>query len=141
MKNTPLIIERIYNAPIEKVWHAITDCDAMKHWFFDLPEFKLEIGFPFQFYAGREGSTQYLHLCEITEIIPGKKLTYSWRYDGYPGMSYITLELFAEGTQTRLKFTHAGIETFPADNPDLSLENFSEGWNFMINELLKDFVE
>jgi uncharacterized protein YndB with AHSA1/START domain len=140
MKNEPFVIERTYNAPIETVWKAITDRDDMKKWYFDLAAFKPEPGFEFQFLAG-DNKTKYLHLCKITEVVAGKKLTYSWRYDGYEGNSFVTFELFAEGNKTKLKLTHAGLETFPASNPGFAKENFVAGWNYIIGTALPAFVE
>ncbi len=141
MNNEPFVIERTYNAPAEKVWKAITDKNEMKHWYFDLAEFKAEVGFEFQFTGGPSPERQYLHLCKITEVIPGKKLIHSWRYDGYEGNSFVTFELFAEGSKTRLKLTHAGLETFPKENPDLAKHNFVEGWTDIIGRSLKEYVE
>ncbi|MCK9410293.1 MAG: SRPBCC domain-containing protein [Bacteriovoracaceae bacterium] len=141
MNNEPFVIERTYNAPAEKVWNAITDKHEMKQWYFDLAEFKAEVGFEFQFTGGPSPEKQYLHLCKITEVIPGKKLTYSWRYDGYEGNSFVTFELFAEGMNTRLKLTHVGLETFPEENPDLAKHNFVEGWTDIIGRSLKEYVE
>lgn len=141
MKPEPLTLERLYRAPTETVWRALTDPAALKQWYFDLPEFKPEVGFKFQFTGGKDEDHQYLHLCEVTEVVPGKKLTYSWRYDGYAGISYVTFELFPEDRQTLLKFTHAGLETFPADQPDLARENFVEGWTSILEDSLRAFVE
>ena len=140
MANEPFVIERIYNAPIEKVWKAITDKNEMKHWYFDLAEFKPEVGFEFQFEGGTE-TKKYLHLCKVTEAIQNKKLTYSWRYDGYEGNSFVTFELFPQGEKTKLKLTHAGLQTFPASNPDFAKENFSHGWKHIIGKSLKEFLE
>ncbi len=140
MDTVPFIIERIYNAPISKVWKAITDKNDMKQWYFDLAEFKPEIGFEFQFYGGKDPANPYRHLCKITELITNKKLTYSWRYDGYPGESFVTFELFEEGNKTRLKLTHSGIETF-GDHPDFAKENFAFGWTSLIGTSLMDFLE
>src|ERR1700744_2710813 len=126
MKAEPFVIERTYNAPVEKVWQAITDKDKMKQWYFKLEEFKPEVGFEFRFTGGSK-EKQYLHICEVTEVIPERKLTHSWRYDEYPGISYVTWELFAEGDQTRLKLSHAGLETFPNEK-DFARESFSKGW-------------
>ncbi|MFI5220120.1 MAG: SRPBCC domain-containing protein [Bacteroidia bacterium] len=141
MKTEPFVIERTYNAPIAKVWKAITDRDEMKQWYFDIAEFKPEAGFEFQFPGEGHQCQKYLHLCKITEVVMHKKLTYSWRYDGYEGNSFVTFELFEEGNQTRLKLTHAGLETFPANNPDFAKESFAEGWTHIIGTSLKDFVE
>jgi len=140
MKTEPFVIERTYNAPIEKVWRAITDRDKMEQWYFKLKEFKPEVGFEFQFYGGTEEKS-YLHLCKITEVIPGLKLTHSWRYDGFPGDSFVTFELFEEGDNiTRLKLTHVGLETFPAE-PDFAKKNFAEGWTYITGTSLKDYLE
>ncbi len=138
MENKPIIVERKYNAPISKVWKAITDKEEMKQWYFDLAEFQPELGFKFQFIGGTEDN-QYLHLCEIIEVIPKKKLTYSWRYDGYEGNSFVTFELFEEGDETRLKLTHRGLESFPA-NPDFAKTNFEMGWDQIINTSLKEYL-
>lgn len=139
-ESEPVVIERLFDAPIQKVWKAITDKDQMKQWYFDLAEFKSEAGFEFQFVAGKD-EKKYLHLCKITKVIPGKKLTYSWRYDGYEGNSFVTFEIFAEGDKTRLKLTHEGLESFPKSNPDLAKENFAEGWTSIIGTSLKNFLE
>lgn len=138
MENKPIIVERKYNAPISKVWKAITDKEEMKQWYFDLAEFQPELGFKFQFIGGTEDN-QYLHLCEIIEVIPEKKLTYSWRYDGYEGNSFVTFELFEEGDETRLKLTHRGLESFP-NNPDFARTNFEMGWDQIINTSLKEYL-
>jgi uncharacterized protein YndB with AHSA1/START domain len=140
MKKEPFVIERTFNAPVEKVWKAITDKDQMKKWYFDLPEFRPETGFEFRFEGGSEEKS-YLHLCRVTEAVAGKKLAYSWRYDGYEGDSLVTFELFPEGNKTRLKLTHEGLESFPQNNPDFARESFAMGWTEIIGTSLKDFVE
>lgn len=139
MANEPYVIERTFNASPEKVWKAISDKEEMKKWYFDLAEFKPEVGFQFHFEGGPE-DRKYLHLCKVTEVEQEKKLTYSWRYDGYEGNSFVTFELFAEGEKTRLKLTHSGLETFPA-NPDFAEENFATGWNHIIGKSLPEHLE
>jgi uncharacterized protein YndB with AHSA1/START domain len=138
---TPVIVERSYNAPIAKVWQALTDNDKMKQWYFVLPEFKAVVGFEFEFNGGDESKgTTFLHKCVVKEVIPNKKLAYSWRYDGYPGDSLVTFELFEEGTGTRVKVTHTGLETFPQVN-DFAPKNFNMGWTHILGTGLKEFVE
>jgi len=139
MNTEPFVIERTYNAPVQKVWKAITDRDQMKQWYFTFEEFKPEVGFEFEFEGGPD-DRKYLHKCKIIEVIVNKKLTYSWRYDGYEGNSFVTFELFDEGDKTRLKLTHEGLETFPP-NKDFAKENFAGGWTHIIGTSLKEFVE
>ena len=140
MKAQPIVVERTLNAPADKVWKAITDRAQMKQWSFDIREFKAEVGFKFQFLGGTD-EHKYLHKCQVTEVILGKKLTYSWRYDGYEGISYVTWELAQEGNQTRLTLTHRGVETFPATNPDFKKENFVAGWTYIVGTSVKESVE
>jgi uncharacterized protein YndB with AHSA1/START domain len=139
VKTEPFVIERTYNAPVDKVWQAITDKNKMKQWYFDLKEFKPEVGFEFQFIGGSKEKS-YLHLCKIIEVIPGKKLTHTWTYDSYPGESFVTFELFDEGDNTRLKLTHVGLETFPAE-PDFARTSFEKGWTHIIGKSLKEYLE
>ncbi|MOA14701.1 hypothetical protein D3C78_1348200 [compost metagenome] len=120
MKPAPIVLEKVYDAPVSTVWEALTDKDKMKHWYFELEDFKPEVGFEFQFYGGTE-EKRYLHLCKVKEVIAGKKISYSWRYDGFEGDSLVSFELFDENNKTRLKLTHEGLETFPAEkDPNLA---------------------
>ena len=142
MKPEPFVIERTFNAPIEKIWKAITDKDQMKQWYFDLAEFKPEVGFEFSFYGEGKQGEKFLHLCTITDVVKNKKLRHSWRYEGYEGNSFVTFELFDEGEKTRLKLTHEGLETFPVTaHNDFAKENFAEGWTYIIGTALQKFIE
>ncbi|MDR3680790.1 MAG: SRPBCC domain-containing protein [Flavipsychrobacter sp.] len=137
--SAPFIIERVYDSPVEKVWQAITDKDKMKEWYFDLKEFKPDVGFEFEFVGGSK-EKQYVHLCQITEVILGRKLSHTWSYKGYPGSSVVTFELFDEGGKTRIKLTHAGLESFPAER-DFARQSFEAGWTQIIGTNLKGYLE
>jgi uncharacterized protein YndB with AHSA1/START domain len=140
MKNEPFVIERTLNASPEKVWKAITDKEQMKQWYFDIAEFEPKVGFEFTFTGGTPEKC-YMHLCKITKVEPGKILQYSWRYEDYPGNSFVTFELFPEGNATRIKLTHEGIETFPQNTKDFARESFAGGWTYIIGKSLPEFVE
>ncbi len=134
-----VVIERTFLAPIARVWKALTDVEDMRSWYFDLREFKPEVGFEFEFSVEHQG-TNYHHLCKVTEVIPQKKIAYTWRYEGHEGDSLVTFELFADGEKTRLKLTHEGLETFPK-LPAYARKNFENGWTQLIGTELKQFVE
>ncbi len=141
MSSTIVTVERVLNAPIAKVWKAITDKDEMKHWYFQLDEFKAEKGFTFQFTAGESKENEFLHECVVTEVVPGKKITYSWRYPGYAGISYVTWDLTAQGNKTLLKLTHTGLDSFPKENPNFAIQNFEAGWTHIVNTSLPGYLE
>jgi uncharacterized protein YndB with AHSA1/START domain len=135
-----VVVQRTFKAPIDQVWEAITSEKALKQWFFDtLDSFRPEVGFEFQF-VGENKGIKYVHRCKVTEVIPGQKVAYTWRYEKYEGNSLVTLQLFAEGNKTRLKLTHEGLETFPKI-PDFAKANFEVGWTSLIGTSLKEFLE
>ncbi|MXV15355.1 SRPBCC family protein [Hufsiella ginkgonis] len=141
METKPLVVERIYNAPVLKVWRAITDKDQMKQWYFELEEFKAEKGFKFTF-TGGDDKEQYLHECEVIAADPPHKLSYSWTYPKHNnGYSVVNWDLSEEGEKTRLRLTHEGLESFPKDHPSFAVSSFTQGWNAILGESLKKFVE
>ena len=142
MKETPLVIERTFNAPVDKVWKAITDIDQMKQWYFpQLEQFKPEAGFQTQFNVHHEGK-DYFHIWKVKEAIPLKKISLEWKYRGYPGNSLVSFELFSQGDKTKLILTHSEIETFnPEKYPELAKKNFTEGWTHFMDKGLKEFLE
>jgi uncharacterized protein YndB with AHSA1/START domain len=141
MSNQAFVIERTFDVPVDRVWDALTQNEQLKKWYFQFAEFKPVVGFEFQFTGTSKEDTVYLHHCKITELVPGKKLAYSWRYDGYSGNSVVTFELFEDEGKTRLKLTHEGIETFAAAGADFAKENFAEGWTYFVDKSLRNFLE
>lgn len=141
MKTTPIIIKNTFNGSANQIWNAITNNAEMKKWYFDLVDFKPEVGFKFSFTGGPENGTQYLHLCEVTEVIEGEKITYSWRYDGYPGQTFVTWEIADEDEQTLLTLTHTGLDTFDPNQPDFAKDNFVAGWTYFLHTALKEYVD
>jgi uncharacterized protein YndB with AHSA1/START domain len=135
----PLVVERSFDAPLEKVWQAITTPEQMRRWYFDMNNFKPEVGCEFSFVVEHEGNV-HDHRCKITEVVPQKKIAYTWRYEGHEGNSLVMFELSAEGAKTKLKLTHEGLETFPK-LPAYARKNFERGWTSLIGTDLKDFVE
>jgi uncharacterized protein YndB with AHSA1/START domain len=133
--------EYSYITAPEKIWKALTVKDEMKIWYFALEEFIPEVGFEFRFWGGTE-KKQYLHICRITEVVFGKKLCYTWSYDGIPGETVLCFEIEKTDKETtNLKLSHSGFETFPKDNPDLAQKNFDEGWTYILGTSLKNYLE
>lgn len=139
MEAQPFVIERILNAPLDRVWRAISERDEMAKWYFDLADFRPEVGFEFEFTGGTE-ENKYLHKCQVTKAEPNKILAYTWRYEGYDGLSEVIWELFPQGDQTLLRLTHTGLDTFPALG-DFARSNFETGWTYIIGTSLINYLE
>lgn len=53
-----VVVKQRLNAPVAKVWNALTDREEMKNWYFDIPDFKLDMHHEFNFFEpGGENST------------------------------------------------------------------------------------
>ena len=141
MSNQPFVIERVFDAPISRVWDALTDNEKMKKWYFQLSDFKPVVGFEFTFTGGADENNPYLHICRVVDVVPRSKIAYTWRYDGVPGNTTVTIELSEEGKRTKLKLTHEGLETLVSGGPDFARKNFEEGWTSILDKSLKGFLE
>jgi uncharacterized protein YndB with AHSA1/START domain len=71
-----LVVERTFDAPLEKVWQAITTPEQMRRCYFEINNFKPEAGCEFAFVVEHEGNT-YDHRCKVVEVIPQKKIAYA----------------------------------------------------------------
>lgn len=140
MNSEPIIVKEKLEAPVTKVWKALTDKQLMKQWYFDIADFKTEPGFKFQFTAGEE-EVKYLHLCKITEVIPFKKLAYTWAYEGQNAETLVIFNLEEDGEHTWVKLVHEGVDKLSSYGADFAKENFVKGWNQIIGTSLKEFVE
>lgn len=140
MSTDPIVLSFTYDFPSVKIWKALTDVEDMRKWYFPLADFKPEVGFEFKFTAGDE-NVQFRHECQVTEVVVGKKIAYTWRYPDYPGNSEVSFEIFEEGEKNRVVITHAGIETFPQDDPSFARESFNGGWTYFLENLGKFLKE
>lgn len=131
---TPFKFKQVYDAPIAKVWQALTDENKMREWYFpQLREFKPVAGTAFIF---ADDGSSYQKEWRVTKVEEGRVLAHSWVYKGYPGSSEVTFELFEEGDKTRLALTHTGLASFPHD-PHFARSRFEDGWKQLLGSNLK----
>jgi uncharacterized protein YndB with AHSA1/START domain len=137
----PIIVEEIYEAPLKKVWSALTNIEQMRQWYFgNIPDFKPEVGFETQFDVQSE-TRVFPHQWRVTEVLPPRMITYTWRFDGYQGDSFVVFELFEHKNATKLRLSVQILESFPEDIPEFTSESCIAGWNFFLKERLKEFLE
>ncbi len=137
----PIIVDQSFNCSIETLWDAITQVDQMRSWFFDnIPSFKPEVGFAVQFNV-KTPEREFLHLWEIIEVIPCKKIVYNWRYKNYQGDSTVEFALFTHKDKTILQVISTVLEEFPDDIPEFKRESGVAGWTFFIQDNLKRYLD
>jgi uncharacterized protein YndB with AHSA1/START domain len=143
MKDTDeaIIIEQTFQVSIDQLWNALTELKQMKQWFFEnIEAFEPKVGFETRFIVENEGRV-FPHLWKITEVEPGRKISYNWKYEGYAGDSFVTFQLSEQGNFSKLTLTHRVTESFPQDIPEFKRESCEEGWNWFIKQRLKAYLK
>ena len=112
-----------FQAPPATVWDYLTKPELMSLWLMR-NDFQPVIGHDFQFTSNPVPSMDFdgIVYCKVLEIIPHKKLTYSWKCG--PGKGVITIDSLVVWTLLEKN-----------DGTELVLENsgFKEMENFNIN--------
>jgi uncharacterized protein YndB with AHSA1/START domain len=85
--------------PPEKVWRALTDPALLAEWLLPVVDFHLAPGATFMFktqaYPGWDGTVN----CQLVEIEPQRKLSYTWRVPFLDTVVTFTLTPTPSGTQ------------------------------------------
>jgi uncharacterized protein YndB with AHSA1/START domain len=140
-EDEPIVVEQTFDRPRDAVWNAITDINQMRQWYSEnIPDFKPEVGFKTQFNVISEGRN-FLHLWEITEVVPLKRIAYSWKFKEYEGEGLVVFELSEDDDLTKLKLTNSGLESFPDNVPEFTRESCIGGWEYFIQNRLKEYLE
>ena len=135
-----ILQQQHYPAPVDRVWHALTDREAMRDWYFDIPAFTPEEGSVFEFYEPG-GQQRFLHRCTITKVEPMRLLQHTWTYPNQSlGSSLVSWELQAEGEGTRVTLMHEGIERLADGGPEFVAENYEAGWKEILGVSLRNYL-
>ncbi|MFD0860887.1 SRPBCC domain-containing protein [Sungkyunkwania multivorans] len=116
----PIIVEQSFTVPVAAVWNAVTEHEQMVQWYFEnIPDFRPELGFATEFNVST-GERDFLHHWEITEVIPQKKISYTWNYPDYEAEGIVSFELFEQDQNSLLRLSCFGIDNFPQDIPEFT---------------------
>lgn len=126
-------LEAFYDAPVDEVWAALTDRDALAQWL--MPnDFAPVLGHRFQFRSkpmpGWDGTID----CEVLVLEPPTRLSYAWRNAKNKLDTVVTWTLFAESGGTKLVLDHTG---FAGLRGLLLSEMMRRGWksNMLVKRL------
>ena len=101
-----LRFEATYPHPIDKVWRAITEPDAIARWLME-NDFAPRVGHRFRFTAPPQPGWDGIVNGEVLIVEPPSRLSYSWK--GGPLDTVVTISLAAAPGGTRLILEHTGF--------------------------------
>jgi uncharacterized protein YndB with AHSA1/START domain len=126
-----------FNAPIQKVWDAVSTSEGMSEWF--MPnDFKAEEGHEFHIQSPFGPSP-----CKVLVIDEPHKLSFAWDTDGW----VVTFLLEEKGDQTEFTLIHSGwkeedtIVGKANQKAQDVRDRMNGGWVGIVNERLKKVVE
>jgi uncharacterized protein YndB with AHSA1/START domain len=138
-----LAIERsvLIDAPIERVWSAITDPEQLEQWYAP--------GCPWEIPALQPGTTIKFHntdsdiqLATIKAVEPLQEFTLRWQLDPmHPGLTLTnTFSLKPENGSTRVTVSQAGYESLPDGMRQQQLDQDAAAYDAIAGSL-KSYLE
>lgn len=131
-----LVITRTFPAPIAQVYEAWTDASTMRQWLcpgdMSVAEAETDV---------REGGRYRVAMREpngeirrtggtYREVVPNRKLVFSWQWEGSEHETQVTVELAALAeAETELTLTHEGFADISAR------DSHNGGWMGCLNKL------
>jgi uncharacterized protein YndB with AHSA1/START domain len=111
---TRLQIRRVYPRPVSAVYAAWTDPAQMKHWMGPSDDFgesevamDVRVGGRYRIVMHAPGGETHRVGGVFQEIVPGRKLVYTWAWESTPEReSVVTVEFRPAGEGTELVLTH-----------------------------------
>lgn len=121
------------------LWLALVEREQMTQWYFDnIPDFEPKIGFQTEFLIQNEGRA-FTHQWEVLNVVPGRRISYRWRYKEYPGEAVIHFSLEHSNPVT-LTVTMEVLADFPDDVPEFERSSCQGGWDYFIKESLAGYL-
>lgn len=143
----PIVVDAYFAASPAQVFEAWTDQDAVMDWFGYEPQslesviVDLRPGGQWRFTFKPDAGQQMGFEGEYIEVLPNKRLVYSWRHfaqlpDGERELtpaSRVEVDFENKGIGTQVRLVHSGIKT------DDARKGVGHGWTTAFGSLLKVF--
>jgi len=129
-----LVLTRIFDAPLDRVWEAWSDRAQMAQWLGprgytgEILKMDTRVGGSYRYVMHAPDGTDHRVQGTYREIVPRARLVYSWIWTDSAGLpsgpdTLVTVEFAAIGDKTRITLEHALFQT--ASDSD----NHEKGWS------------
>jgi uncharacterized protein YndB with AHSA1/START domain len=122
-------IEERFPAPLERVWHALTDPRTINRWLMATEDFEAKIGARFTLRDEPHPSFRGYVECQVLELSPPHRMVWSWSSADDAAPTRLVIELEAEDQGTRLTLRHTG------DTDELTVKGTTAGWPHKLGQL------
>lgn len=137
----PVVVEQDFNCTIDRLWSALTDPQEMVQWFFEnIPDFRPLVGFHTEF-AVHVGEKTFTHQWTVVEAIPKAKISYRWKYQEYPGDSFVHFTIKQLETGCSVTLETQVIEDFSDEVEEFRRASCVQGWQYFLQQRLKNYLQ
>jgi uncharacterized protein YndB with AHSA1/START domain len=135
-----IVVDELFPHAPELIWRALTTGALIERWLPMSPTgFEAIPGKRFTFKTKPAGEWDGTIDCEVLEVVPQQRLSYSWR-SGHPGNvgygapldTVVSWSLSGSSQGTRLRLVHAG---FVAPKNDTAYQSMRQGWTQVLATL------
>jgi len=123
-----LVVSRTYPATQERVFKAWTDANQLGQWFAPNDDYTtkanvdIRVGHEYRIAITHKGGNVHNVVGTYRIIEPPRKLVYTWRWEGAPADTLVTVDFVPEGEATKVTITH---ENFVSTE---DRDKHNEGW-------------
>jgi uncharacterized protein YndB with AHSA1/START domain len=122
-------MEELFPAPIERVWHALTDPDMIERWLMRPDGYEAEVGARFTLREIPSAECAGEVECEVLELSPPNRMVWSWRGTEDPATTRLVIDLEADERGTRLTLRHTG------ESDERTVRGTTGGWTDKLGAL------
>ncbi len=128
--------EIVIDAPIERVWEALTSAEQMSQWFGDSAEIDLRPGG-----RARIGWTEFDAMTDCIVEVVDRPTRFSFRWDALKdtplevASTLVEFTLVPEGDGTRLTLLESGFADLPDEAYQARIDENSAGWDAELEDL------
>lgn len=134
-----IVVDEVFPHEPETVWKVLTSGDLISRWLMPAEGFEAVAGNRFTYKTTPAGEWDGTIHCEVLEVVPNKRLVYSWKGGHEANVGYgskletiVTWLLTPAANGTRVRLVHSG---FVLPRNDTAYRNMSEGWKKVVRKL------
>ncbi len=140
LQTQSIVVDEVFPHRPDVIWRAITSGELISRWLMEPKGFEPIVGNRFTFQTKPAGEWDGTIHCEVLEVLPNERLSYSWKggheanNDGYGSKleTVVSFNLSPAGPGTRLRLVHSG---FLLPTNGTAYRNMSDGWKKVVRKL------
>ena len=134
-----IVVDEVFPHAPETIWKTLTTGDLIDRWLMKSTGFEPVKGARFTLQTTPAGAWDGVIHCEVLDVVPNERLSYSWRGGHDANTDYgsrldtiVTLTLTKVDGGTRLRVVHSG---FVLPKNATTFRNLSEGWRKVVGTI------